>query len=115
MTPTDQADSPRAAPNGDDPEILVRLVTKDVRVLRRFVAEHPVSVVRMLPPAEGRPPSATLIMHESVLVDARRVAEVEVTVLARPPTTERDTPQVGKGNRFEDPRVLPRGRGRILR
>jgi hypothetical protein len=54
-------------------------------------------------------------MRESVLVDARRIADFEVTVVARPPTTERDTPQVGKGNRFEDPRILPRGRGRILR
>ena len=115
MTPTDHADRPRAAPPADDPEILVRLVAKDVGLLRRFVAEHPVSVVRMLPPAEDRPPSATLLMRERVLVDARRIAEFEVTVVARPPTTERDTPQVGKGNRFEDPRVLPRGRGRILR
>lgn len=115
MSPTNQAASTSPAPNGDDPEILVRLVTKDVRLLRRFVAEHPVSVVRMLPPDEDRLPSATIIMHESVLVDARRIAEFEVTVLARPPTTDRDTPQVGKGNRFEDPRVLPRGRGRIVR
>ncbi len=114
MTP-DQADSTRATPDGDDPEILVRLVTKDVRLLRRFVAEHPVSVVRMLPPDKDRPPSATVIMRESVLADARRIGAFEVTVLARPPTTERDTPQVGKGNRFEDPRVLPRGRGRIVR
>ena len=48
MTPTDHADRPRAAPPADDPEILVRLVAKDVGLLRRFVAEHPVSVVRML-------------------------------------------------------------------
>jgi hypothetical protein len=115
MTPTDPAHSTRAAPNREDPEILARVVAKDVRLLRRFVAEHPVSVVRMLPPDGDRPPSATMIMRESVLASARRIAEFEVTVVARPPTTERETPQVGKGNRFEDPRVLPRGRGRIVR
>ena len=115
MTPTDRADTTRTARCGDDPEILVRLVAKDVRLLRRFVAEHPVSLIRMLPPDRDRPPSATIIMRESVLESARRVGEFEVTVIARPPATERDTPQVGKGNRFADPRVLPRGRGRIVR
>jgi hypothetical protein len=115
MTTTDQAHSTRAAPNGDDPEILVRIVTKDVRLLRRFVAERPVSLVRMLPPDVDRLPSATLVIRESVLVDANRIAEFEITVVARPPMTERDTPQVGKGNRFEDPKVLPRGPGRIVR
>jgi hypothetical protein len=35
--------------------------------------------------------------------------------LARPPKTDREIPKVGKGNRFADPKVLPRGRGKIVR
>ena len=97
--------------NVEDPEILVRLVTRDVAALKHFLDTNPVEVVRLLLPDEGYPAWAAILTRESVAANARLIAEFEVVILARPPKTDRETPQVGEGNRFADPKVLPRGRG----
>lgn len=115
MAPTNHTGAPRGRANAEDPEILVRLVTQDVEALKHFLATNPVEVVRVLLPDAGYPAWATVLTRESVAASARRMAEFEVVVLARPPTTDRETPQVGQGNRFSDPKILPRGRGRIVR
>ena len=101
--------------NAEDPEILVRLVTQDVAALKHFLKTNPVEVVRVLLPDDGYPAWAAILTSESVAARARSAAEMEVVVLARPPKTDREIPKVGKGNRFADPKVLPRGRGKIVR
>ena len=115
MAPTQPPRPPHVKPGGEDPEILVRLVTWDVETLKHFLETNPVEVVRVLPPDDGHPVQATLLLRESVAADAARLAGFEVVVLARPPVTDAQTPQVGRGNRFADPAILPRGRGRIVR
>ena len=115
MAPTDSTGARHAAADEEGFEILVRLVTRDVAALKRFLATNPVEVVRVLLP-EGRGPAwATVLLRESVAERAARMAGFEVTVLARPPTTDAETPEVGSGNRWADSATLPRGRGRLLR
>jgi len=99
----------------EGPEILVRLVTRDVVALQHFLATNSIEVVRVLLPEGHYPAWATVLLREAVAERAARVAGFEVAVLARPPTTAAETPQVGRGNRYADAAVLPRGRGRLLR
>ncbi len=103
-------------PAGPDDELLVRLRSKDVPRLRRFVRDNGVEVLRMLPP-EGRERDVTAIvlMRRRTLGRAREEPGLQVEVLAEPPKTLAEVPQVGKGNRFADPGVLPEGVGQLVR
>ena len=116
MAPTNHTGAPRGRANAEDPEILVRLVTQDVAALKHFLATNPVEVVRVLLPDAGYPAWATVLTRESVAASARRMAEFEVVVLARPPTTDRMTNEkrpdstistaLPIGSRYREPSAL---------
>jgi hypothetical protein len=104
-----------AAPPADDARVLVRVTTRDVGLLKDFIESNRVEVVRVMLPAPGEPDAvATLLMRHSVYIAARQLPRFKVDVLEEAPRSAADLPPVGRGNRFEDPRTLPQGTGRLV-
>lgn len=105
-----------AAGNDHDPEVLVRVTTTDVEALKRFLQSNRFEVLRVMLPARGDPDAvATLLMRRSDGERALLVAAFKVEILAGPPWSDADIPEVGRGNRFANPGVLPAGGGRLVR
>lgn len=106
----------RAASDESDPEILVQMTARDPTTFRRVVREYKLELVRVLDfeKPDGRV-TALLLVHKSVLPriahDPRlRTEQVNAAI----PGGE-DRPVVGEGNRYADPKVLPRGQGVLVR
>jgi hypothetical protein len=105
----------RAEPEPTDPEVLARVTYPNPRAFREAVRKLRIEVVRIL--AFEKPEGAVtalVLMRKSSLTLAAQDPSVKVTIVAEPPANPADVPQVGTGNRFANPRVLPEGQG-ILR
>jgi len=106
--------SKKVAP--DDPVVQVRLLSSDVDAFTAFVQTTPVEFACAGPrvSAEGVI-TAHVLMRQSEAARASASDAVKVEVVADvSDTTAKRRAEVGKGNRFADPQVLPEGRGRFV-
>ncbi|BAN27538.1 hypothetical protein [Caballeronia insecticola] len=111
---THDHDAPGA---GGDPVVQVRVVSGNVDEFRRFVETTPLEFSCASPRvgADGTV-SAHVLMHESAVQKAQASDAIRLEIVAHPADLgDEGPPQVGEGNRFEDPSVLPTGRGVLLR
>lgn len=105
---------------GDDPVVQVRLISSDESGFTEFVRSTPVEFACAMPRVnpEGII-TADVLMKQSVVEAASEraaAANLRIEIVADVSTVKgRRRPEVGKGNRFEDPTVLPPGRGALVR
>lgn len=101
----------------DDPVVQVRLVGANVEEFKKFVETTPLNFACAGPRvnAEGIV-TAHVLMKRSVAAQVPKTgavkAEITADFSARKAGQEAE---IGKGNRFADPRVLPTGRGVLLK
>lgn len=103
-------------PGGDKiPNLLVRLRSRDARAFKEFVRANKIGFASAPPRLD---PDGTItgvvVMTRSQLAKARLIPALRAEIVARPPTTQSELPRVGRGNRFDDPKVLPQGRGVLV-
>ena len=101
-----------------DPEVLVRLHAPDDETLRRYLLKNrkQIEVLRYTPADEARTAvSALVLMRRSATKRERLTGRINAEVLAEPPRSAAQGPQVGRGNRFADPAAKPQGRGELIR
>ncbi|SAL79186.1 hypothetical protein AWB71_05846 [Caballeronia peredens] len=101
----------------DDPMVQVRVVSGNVDEFRRFVESTPLEFPCASPRvgADGTV-SAHVLMRESAVQKAQASDAIRLEIVAHPSDLgDEGPPEVGEGNRFEDPSVLPAGRGVLLR
>jgi len=101
----------------DDPVVQVRLISADVEAFKKFVETTPLDFSCAGPRvnAEGLV-TAHVLMKKSVALRAAKAGVLKVEITADPSTRKTNQQaDIGKGNRFADPRVLPTGRGVLLR
>lgn len=106
-----QPDSSRA----EDRKLLVRLRSRDARAFKEFVRENKLGFASA--PAHVAPDgtvTGVLVMTRDTLDKARLNTALRAEIVARPPVKPSEVPQVGRGNRFEDPKILPQGRGVLI-
>ena len=95
-----------------DPDVLVRITFPNAQVLRASVRKLRIEVIRVTSFEKPfGPVTALVLMRRSALDSIRQDASVKIEIVAEPPITLADTPQVGKGNRFANPHALPKGQG----
>lgn len=104
---------------GDDPVVQVRLISSDEAAFTEFVKNTPVEFACAMPrvSAEGII-TAEVLMQQSMVeqsLERAEAAKVRLEVVADASSVRgRRLPEVGDGNRFEDPKVLPVGRGALI-
>lgn len=117
VTPPARKKPRTATPQPDEPMVQVRVVSANKEAFRKFAEATPMKFACRGPRinAEGVV-TAHGLMKASEAKQAARTGEVKVEIVAEPSarTVERRA-EVGQGNRFEDPNVLPAGRGVLLR
>lgn len=104
-------------PDAGDPVLQVRLVSNDVAAFKKLVETTPLSFACAMPRLS---PKGVVSAH--VLMTRRQVEQIErenksikVEVVADPADFSGDRrPEVGKGNRYAEPGVLPQGRGTLI-
>ena len=104
-------------PQPDDPMVQVRLISANADELKRFIDSTPMEFACAGPRVnkEGIA-TAHVLMKDSVAKAAQRNDAVRLEIVAdASDMADEGPPQVGSGNRFEDPAVLPTGRGVLLR
>jgi hypothetical protein len=102
---------------GDDPMVQVRVVSGSVDEFKRFVESTPVEFSCASPRvSRDGVVSAHVLMRDSEVKKAQASDAIRLEIVAHPSDLgDEGPPEVGKGNRFEDPSVLPTGRGVLLR
>ena len=108
---------PAAKRTSEDPVVQARIISSDEAEFSEFVRaikiEFACAGPRVNPDGII---SADVLLRQSQIAEAARYGQVRVEVVADvPATTGKNRAEVGKGNRFEDPRVLPVGRGVLVR
>ncbi|WP_228938483.1 hypothetical protein [Paraburkholderia saeva] len=101
----------------DDPVVQVRLIGTDVAAFKQFIETTPLNFACAGPRvnAEGIA-TAHVLMKRSVADEAAKRGIVKVEITAEFSANRAgQAAQIGKGNRFADPNVLPTGRGVLLR
>lgn len=99
-----------------DPVVIVELRTANLPLLERIVKSEGVEIIRVVPASrEGGIARAVIAVKRSRAAVLMRAEGVKATIVSEPPTSDAEVPEVGKGNRFSDPQVLPRGRGVLVK
>lgn len=99
-----------------DPVVIVELRTSNLALLERIVRGEGVEIIRVVPASTERGIArAVIAVKRSHAVRLMTTDGVKVRIVSEPPTSDAEVPQVGKGNRFKDPQVLPGGRGKLLK
>ncbi|SAK88260.1 hypothetical protein AWB81_04635 [Caballeronia arationis] len=104
-------------PQPHDPMVQVRLIATSPEELKRFIESTPMKFACAGPRVnkEGIA-TAHVLMKGSTAKEAQRSDAVRLEIIADPSDmADEGLPDVGSGNRFEDPSVLPVGRGKLLR
>ena len=108
---------PTAERHADDPVLQVRIISSDEAAFVDFVKHAAIEFACAGPrvSSEGII-SADVLLKQSETDAAAGHGKVRVEVVADlSAVTGRNRAEVGRGNRFEDPRVLPAGRGVLVR
>jgi hypothetical protein len=108
---------PSQSENQNDPVLQVRLISADANAFKKFVETTPVEFACAGPRVSPKGVvTAHVLMRESVAKRAAAQDVVKVEIVADlTATTGKRRAEVGRGNRFENPQVLPIGRGVLLR
>jgi hypothetical protein len=109
---------PRAATTKpDEPLVQVRIVAANKEEFRKFAETTPMTFACRGPRVNAEGVVTThALMKGSDAKQAAKAGGVKVEIVAEPSArmSERRA-EVGQGNRFDDPNVLPTGRGVLLR
>ena len=100
-----------------DPVVQVRIVSNDVEAFKKYVASTPLEFACATPRLNPQGVvSADVLMKQSVAERAERPPNVKVEIVADlSATTGARRAEVGRGNRFADSSVLPKGRGKLIK
>lgn len=114
---TTGTDSGHKPVKSDDPIVQVRIISTDVEDFKKFVSTTPLEFACAGPRVStAGVVTADVLMKESIARKAARPATIKVEIVADlSATTGARRAEVGSGNRFKDPSVLPTGRGTLLR
>ena len=100
-----------------DPVLQVRLVTDDVAAFQKLVETTLLAFACAVPRLSPQGVVSAHVLMSRRLVERieRENKRIKVEVVADPADFSGDRrPEVGKGNRYAQPGVLPQGRGRLI-
>jgi len=99
-----------------DPIVIVEVRTTNLPLLERIVRRKGVEIIRVIPAAkDGGVARAVIALKKSEAEILIKSEGIQATIVSEPPAIDAEVPEVGKGNRFRDPQVLPPGRGVLVK